>query len=146
MRPLPTHHHRFPERAIDRGTVRRFMSSAAHPIDCQQPLERAQAAMRTHQVEQLPVLCKGKLAGIITERAAYTAPTESPMTTLVVEHAMTRDVYTVGPNEPISEVARAMVRGGFGCAVVVDGATICGVFTTTDALRALVQLALKAEA
>ncbi len=45
--------------------------------------------------------------------------------------------YTVSPDAPLRDVARTMAEQKFGSAVVVDGDEVTGVFTTTDALRAL---------
>ena len=45
--------------------------------------------------------------------------------------------YTVAPDAQLREVARTMAERKIGSAVVVDGGEVTGVFTTTDALRAL---------
>lgn len=49
---------------------------------------------------------------------------------------MTSDVYTAAPESPVADVAGAMIRGGFGSAVVVHGAVLAGIFTERDVLRA----------
>ena len=49
---------------------------------------------------------------------------------------MTSDVYTAAPESPVAEVAGAMIRGGFGSAVVVQGPVLAGIFTERDVLRA----------
>jgi acetoin utilization protein AcuB len=49
-------------------------------------------------------------------------------------------VYCVSPDAPLVEVAREMAEHKYGSAVVVEGPKVVGVFTTTDALRALVAL------
>lgn len=50
---------------------------------------------------------------------------------------MTKDVYTVGRDTPMTDIADAMVRGGFGSAVVVTGSTLVGIITERDVLRAV---------
>jgi acetoin utilization protein AcuB len=50
-------------------------------------------------------------------------------------------VYIVSPDAPIGEVASAMAEHKYGCAVVMNGTHLAGIFTTTDALRALITLA-----
>jgi CBS domain-containing protein len=49
---------------------------------------------------------------------------------------MTSPVFTAAPETPVSEVAAAMVRGGFGSAVVLDGPLLAGIVTERDVLRA----------
>jgi acetoin utilization protein AcuB len=56
---------------------------------------------------------------------------------VLVEEAMTQDAYTVAPETPLGGVAREMARHKYGSAVIVRGAEVLGIFTTTDALQAL---------
>jgi len=49
---------------------------------------------------------------------------------------MTSRVSTASPETPVAEAAAAMVRGGFGSAVVVQGSLLVGIFTERDVLRA----------
>ena len=49
---------------------------------------------------------------------------------------MTSRVFTAAPETPVAEAAAAMVRGGFGSAVVVDGTLLAGIVTERDVLRA----------
>jgi CBS domain-containing protein len=49
---------------------------------------------------------------------------------------MTSPVFTAAPETPVAEVAAAMVRGGFGSAVVLDGTLLAGIVTERDVLRA----------
>jgi CBS domain-containing protein len=56
------------------------------------------------------------------------------MTTLA--EIMTSRVFTAAPETPVAEAAAAMVRGGFGSAVVLDGTLLAGIVTERDVLRA----------
>jgi CBS domain-containing protein len=56
------------------------------------------------------------------------------MTTLA--EIMTTRVFTTAPETPVAEAAAAMVRGGFGSAVVLDGTVLAGIVTERDVLRA----------
>jgi CBS domain-containing protein len=49
---------------------------------------------------------------------------------------MTARVFTTAPDAPVAEAAAAMVRGGFGSAVVLDGTVLAGIVTERDVLRA----------
>ncbi len=56
---------------------------------------------------------------------------------VLVEEAMSQDAYTVAPEAPLADVAREMALHKYGSAVIVRGKEVLGIFTTTDALRAL---------
>ena len=48
------------------------------------------------------------------------------------------NVYAVSPSTPLSEVAQRMSETRYGCAIVKDDEQkVVGIFTTTDACRAL---------
>lgn len=49
---------------------------------------------------------------------------------------MSREVFSVSPGASVTEVARAMVQGRVGSAMVVDGPWLLGIFTERDVLRA----------
>jgi acetoin utilization protein AcuB len=88
------------------------------------------------------VLDGGRLAGILSQRDAYFVETlaGTDPAKVAVEEAMSTDVYTVTPETPLIDVARAMADHKYGCAVVAQGAHVVGIFTTVDALRALVSV------
>jgi acetoin utilization protein AcuB len=50
---------------------------------------------------------------------------------------MVTEYYTVSPDEALDVAAREMSKRKYGSALVVDRGQVIGVFTTTDALRAL---------
>ena len=122
-----------------RHPVGRFVSSAPHSIGKNQTLETAHAMMRDHGIRHLPVLERGKLAGILSQRDLYFVESLSGVDprTVLVEEAMSPDTYSVSRATPIEEVATEMAEHKYGCAVVMDGPKVVGIFTTTDALHAL---------
>ncbi|MBP6630905.1 MAG: CBS domain-containing protein [Kofleriaceae bacterium] len=118
------------------------MTTTPFTIGAEQPLERAQALMRTHQIRHLPVLRGGKLEGMVTERdvALIEALDGVDPGKMLVEDAMTTDVYAVAPDAPLDEVAREMASRKYGSAVVVDNTKVVGIFTTVDLAAALAEL------
>jgi acetoin utilization protein AcuB len=124
-------------------TVGDFMTASPHSIGRDQPLSVAHERMRALGVRHLPVLEHGKLAGILSQRDALLVETlrdVDPATT-PVEEAMSTDVYVVGPDTPLKDVAESMMEHRYGCAVVMDAHRVVGIFTTIDALRALASAA-----
>ncbi|MGH7296699.1 MAG: CBS domain-containing protein [Polyangiaceae bacterium] len=120
--------------------IRHFMTPAPHSIGRDQPLALAHARMRDFGIRHLPVLDGGKLAGILSQRDALLVETlrDVDPADVAVEEAMSTDVYVVTPDVPLKEVATEMAAHKYGCAVVVDGRHVVGIFTTVDALKALV--------
>jgi len=120
--------------------IRQFMTPAPHSIGRDQPLSVAQDRMRSYGVRHLPVLDGGKLTGILSQRDALLVETlrDVDPAKVPVEDAMSTDVYVVAPETPLEVVAGAMAEHKYGCAVVMDGKHVVGIFTTVDALRALV--------
>jgi acetoin utilization protein AcuB len=123
--------------------IRDFMTPAPHSIGRDQPLSIAHERMRGWGIRHLPVLEGGKLVGILSQRDALLIETlrDVDPAKVSVEEAMTSDVYLVSPDASLGEVASAMAEHKYGCAVVMNGAHLTGIFTTIDALRAMITLA-----
>jgi acetoin utilization protein AcuB len=96
--------------------------------------------MREHRVRHLPVLDGGVLVGIVSDRDLRFIETlrDVDPETVLVEEAMTPEPFFAAPDALVKDVADQMARHKYGCAVVMEGAKVVGIFTTTDALRALV--------
>jgi acetoin utilization protein AcuB len=123
--------------------IRDFMSPAPHSIGRDQTLSLAHERMRAAGVRHLPVLDGGKLVGLLSQRDALFIETlrDVDPSTAPVEDAMSVDVYITSPDAPLAEVAATMAEHKYGCAVIMDGAHLAGIFTTVDALKALVNIA-----
>jgi acetoin utilization protein AcuB len=122
--------------------IERYMTSVLVVISPAQPLSEAIRLMRLHEVRHLPVVTKGRIHGLISQRDIYLMQSieRSDPSNILVSEAMTRDPYTVEPDEPVDHVAREMVRRKIGTAVVSHGDRLMGLFSTTDALLALAAL------
>jgi acetoin utilization protein AcuB len=121
-------------------TVADLMTDNPIIIDIIQSLAEAAQRMKQFNVRHLPVIDRGRLAGVLSERDIYRFQVEKPgVSTEVISvgEAMAPDPYVVRPDAPVREVALAMAHQLIGAAVVMDGDRLAGVFTTTDALRAL---------
>ncbi len=125
-----------------RSPIRRFMVSAPHCVGRDQTLAAAHARMRTLGIRHLPVLDGGKLVGIVSERDLFFVETGRDVdpSKVLVEDAMSTNVYAVPAERPLGEVAAMMVEHKYGCAVIVNNGHVDGIFTTNDALRVIVGL------
>jgi acetoin utilization protein AcuB len=126
--------------------IEHFMTPSPHSIGVHQPLSLAHAMMRAHKIRHLPVLDGGKLVGVLSQRDLYFVETlkDAEPENVEVGEAMTYDAYVVGCHAPIDGVAEHMAQQRLGCAVVVEGGHLRGIFTTSDALVALVHLVREA--
>ena len=89
--------------------------------------------------DAMPVVDEGVLVGIVSERdllfAERLGSTRSGL--LTVSDLMARDPFILQVDSSLSDAVRTMIRDKFGSAVVLDRGNVVGVFTTIDALRAL---------
>jgi acetoin utilization protein AcuB len=131
----PSRMHQFP-------TVRQHMSPGPFTVGAQRPLAAAQNLMREEGIRHLPVLDGGRVVGLISERDVLlveSMPGVNP-TVVRVDEAMSQSVFEAAPDDPVADVVQTMIDRKLGSAVVVEDEHVVGVFTTIDALTALVGL------
>ncbi len=107
--------------------------------------------MREHHCRRLPVLEKGMLVGIVTDRDLRRA-TNSPLVLrerwydefmldhIPVRACMTETPITVTPQTPMVDAAKIMRDRKIGGLPVVDGDVLVGIVTETDLLNYLITL------
>ena len=109
--------------------------------DCS--LSTALGRMRTGEIRHLLVRDGGRLCGIVSNRdvgrLALTAAA-APLLTEPVSRIMTENPVTVTPDEPVTLAARLLLEMKIGALPVRDGEAIVGIFTTQDALEALLAM------
>jgi acetoin utilization protein AcuB len=118
------------------------MTPHPHSIGRDQPLARAHEFLNEHKIRHLPVLDGGTLVGVLTDRDLHLIETlrDVDPTLVLVDEAMSTEVFSVGPDAPLDEVVSAMAEHKYGCAVVLSNHHVVGIFTTVDACRALSEL------
>jgi len=123
---------------IHKRPVRDYVTPLPQTIGVDQSIASATQRMWQLGVRHLPVLDGDTLVGIVTERdLAFVKSFSVDPERSSVEEAMTPEPYVVGPEMPLSVVARNMAERKVGCACVVDGQKVVGILTTTDALGIL---------
>lgn len=128
--------------AMTEPTVAHFMTTNPATAESGLRLADAQERMFLNNIRHLVVHEGGRVRGLLSTRdAALALAVGGSSNKLTVADAMSREPYTCGPTTPISAVAREMEAHRYGCAIVVEGDELLGVFTTTDAMRALRELA-----
>jgi acetoin utilization protein AcuB len=122
--------------------VQKYMTPIPHTIGAEQSLATARDFMKKHSIRHLPVLSNGKVVGILSDRDVKMAigfEGVNPILTRVEDFAL-EDPYTVGPHAKLDEVASEMAEKRIGSALILDQNHLVGIFTATDALRALSDL------
>ncbi|MDQ0285868.1 acetoin utilization protein AcuB [Desulfofundulus luciae] len=131
--------------------VRDYMSTSPISIHSGTPILEALNIMKKNKIRHLPVVDKGRLVGLITERDLLTV-TPSPATTLsvfemnyllskmVVKDVMKTKPITVGPGCTIEEAALIMREHKIGSLPVVEDDGLVGIITQTDILDALIRI------
>lgn len=121
-----------------------FMTPFPHSIDVDAPLEDAHKLMREHHFRHLPVTSGGAIAGVLTDRDMklilgpdFGSPNERD---LKVRDAYVEQPCVVGASTPVAMVARTMAEKHIGAALVTKHDKLVGIFTVTDACRALAQV------
>lgn len=122
--------------------VQKYMTYMPKSIGFDQTIQQAHEFMRKLHLRHLPVLKGGKLIGILSDRDVNLIQSfkdVNPEQTLV-EEACTFDPYTTSPTASLSSVVSEMAEKKYGCALVVDNGKLVGIFTETDAYKALAEL------
>ncbi len=110
----------------------------AHPDDSIHQLKKK---IKTVTYRHIPVVSKGEVVGILSDR-------DFKILQLIPEHQDVRireimhdDVYTVFEGSRMEEVAFEMSKRKIGSAIVKKASgEVEGIFTTTDALNALIEI------
>ena len=128
--------------------IRYWMNKPVITVEKNDAMQRAVALMKENRIRLLPVVDKGKLCGIISDRdlkrASASDATSLDMHELLylvskikVADIMTRDVVTVHQDWTVEEAADVMLsRKISGAPVVDDNDQLCGVITQTDLFKA----------
>lgn len=117
------------------------MTRSPWVVDDDAPLRQARCLMVEHEIHHLPVVRRGTLVGMLSDRDVKRALDPDlglpPEDELFVRDVCTFDTFSVPPAEPLERVLRAMAARHIGSTLVVDGDRVLGILTTSDACRLL---------
>jgi acetoin utilization protein AcuB len=121
----------------DGAQVYRYMTPCPQTIQRDATLADAREAMSRYGIRHLPVLDGHDLVGILSDRDLAVAEKLSDVFRVAVAEIMSLDPYVALPEVTLAVVAGEMATHRYGAVVVVDRGNVVGVFTATDALRAI---------
>lgn len=123
--------------------IQKYMTTTPYAVNSEATLEEAAKVMQKHEIRHLPVvIVDGQKYGIISDRDVKYAMSLSGFD---IRHTKVKDVceeapYITKPTTLISDVSTEMAERKVGSALIVDNGHLVGIFTTTDACRALSDL------
>jgi acetoin utilization protein AcuB len=137
--PTTTHTQTPARKARAKLTMDDVMTPQPITIGRGQVLAVAHQMMRDNHCRHLPVLERGELVGVLSQRDLYFLETIAGVDLRKdkVDDALSPDAYSVAPEATLEEVAATMAENKYGCAVVMERGRVIGIFTATDALRVL---------
>jgi acetoin utilization protein AcuB len=132
--------------------VKNWMSKNVVSIDVNDSMQDAIQLLKKHGIRMLPVMRKGKLVGIVTDRDLKKASASDAttldvhellylLTKIRVKDIMTKDPVTVLPDYTVEETAQALLENKISGAPVVDRkGKVIGTITQTDIFKVLIAL------
>jgi acetoin utilization protein AcuB len=123
--------------------VRDIMTTNVVTIPSSTSIADAKRIMEAHRIRRLPVVDKGKLVGIVTDRRLESvSPSKATSLTVwelsylldktTVKEIMERDVVTVSPDMTAEESLALAQSNKVGALVVVEDGRVVGIATTND--------------
>jgi len=132
--------------------VKNWMTKTVITVDVKDSMQDAINSLKEYAIPMLPVMKKGNLVGIVTDRDLKSASPSNTTTLEVhellfliseikVRNIMTKDPITVPSDFTVEEAAELFLRKGISGAPVVDQeGQIVGTITKNDLFRVLISL------
>lgn len=122
--------------------IQKFMTTTPHAINGESSVEEALKVMDKNKIRHLPVMLSNTAYGLVSDRdlRRFMALSSVNPQTIKVRDICEEAPYQTNPNAMINDVAEQMVERKIGSALVLDNGKLVGIFTTTDACQALVEI------
>ena len=121
--------------------VDEYATPSPYTLEGEASLADASKMMESKGVRHVPVVEAGKVVGIVSQRDVNVALCIDRSGSGQIMDIMTSNPFTVKCDDPIDRVAFEMSDRKIGSAVVVtENGEPHGIFTSTDALNALIEI------
>jgi acetoin utilization protein AcuB len=119
-------------------TISDFMTPVVCCADVELTLADARDRMTANKIRHLLITRGPMVVGVLSQRDIDVADASArKREALTIGDAMHTDVFTCNVGAPLGDVVAAMEARKIGCTIIRDGSRAVGIFTTTDALRAV---------
>jgi acetoin utilization protein AcuB len=130
--------------------IKDFMTQPVVTVDVRTPIMEALEIMKQNKVKRLPVMKKGRLAGLVTRDMIRDAsPSEASSLSMhelnyilfkmTVGYLMVKHPITVSPEMPVEEAIWLGMQHGVGAFPVVEKDRLVGIVTESDITAVIVQ-------
>ena len=117
-------------------TIKSAMRPFPFAVESHVELLEVRRLMAAESIRHLPVTAEGRLVGVVSARDLDRAAARcgsAAARALTAGEICSSPAYAVELDEPLDNVLLHMAEKRFGCALVVRGQRVVGIFTTTDA-------------
>lgn len=120
--------------------VSAVMASSLVTVEPETPLGEAWALLEEHGIRHLPIRDGARLEGVLSARDLLMVGASVVAGGTVGQMIRSeRPLYTIGPKASVREAASLMCAHKIGCLPVMEGASLEGLVTATDPIRALLR-------
>ena len=131
--------------------VRDYMTPSPVTASPDDLLGDALRLMKEHSIRRLPVVSRGKIAGLVTEQDLMKASPSSATSLSVweinylfnkikIKQIMTRDIFTVSADTILEKAALIMQEKGISTLPVLDKGKLVGIITESDIFKAFIDV------
>jgi len=126
--------------------IEEVMASPSISVHVDVPFHEVVDSLMDNKIRHLPVINDAKeVVGLITERDVFKI--KSPrrkmdgtwyydpaiLDNIILQHVMTKDPFTLHPEDTLAQVIPPMVNNKFGCIPIVnENNVLCGIITQSD--------------
>ncbi len=131
--------------------VKDLMERDVLTLEACDSLDLVSDLMQLGRIRHMPIVGKGRLVGILSQRDLFRAACSSVLhfrpaaerewlATIAVQDVMTRPVFTVTPDASLREAVAILIEKRIGCLPVVADERLVGLLSESDCLRYLARM------
>jgi acetoin utilization protein AcuB len=124
-------------------TVQEFTTPTPVTIHPEDSLDKGIEIMQEYGIRHLPVIDEGEVVGVVSERDILSNTGKNWAKMMKIRDVMNPSILSANENDSLGAVAFELSSQKKGSAIILDNnGELAGIFTTTDALNALVEIFL----
>jgi len=133
------------ERLLDEFSIcEHWMTTKVRTVAPTDSIEHTRACLKRYRINQMPVVARGKLLGIVTDRdirSSLGLRGKAAASQRRVRSVMSRPAIALGCHSTLLNAADVMRQSRIGAVPIVRGETLVGIVTRSDILDAFVGFA-----